>query len=97
MASVDVISLPGGVAVCVAIASLPGGGNCLRGESLDSQDRHDGGVFDVVPLLRALCWETGGPLMHSSGVRDCPDRSPQALCTVVAGLSKEAGVAVLRR
>ena len=76
--------------------SLSGGGNCLQGESLDSQDRHDGGVFDAVPLLRALCYETRGPLTHSSGVRDCPYRSSQVLCTVVAGSSWEAGVAVLR-
>ncbi|XBH69619.1 hypothetical protein VPH35_097444 [Triticum aestivum] len=28
------------------------------GESLDRLDRHNGGVFDVVPLLGALCLET---------------------------------------
>ena len=44
-------------------------------ESLDSAwDRHDGGFFDVVSLLGALCQETwfGGPMLCSIGVRRYP-------------------------
>ena len=54
------------------------------GVSLDLLNRHDGGALNVAPLLGALCLETGGPMVCSSGTHRCPDRSLSALCTVVA-------------
>jgi hypothetical protein len=56
---VGVVSLLEGVAeVCRPLPHSLGLGLSL-GESLDSEyDRHDGGVFNVVTLLEALCLKT---------------------------------------
>ena len=97
MAPVGVIPLPGGVAEGSAIAHValyrqPSPGRKPRSVGSARRQR----LSDVVPLLGASCVEIRGPMLRSSGVHRCPDRSSLALCTIVAGSTKEAGVAVLR-
>ena len=71
---VKCVMLLGGVAE--GIRHLPrsyGIGCCLQAKALIRSDRHDGGVLDVVPLLRASCLETWpGSSLLSSGVRCGP-------------------------
>lgn len=66
------------------------------GESLDSvMDRYDGGTnkesIKNPYLAKVFLWSLGEslvPMVCSSGVRRCPNRSSLALCMVVAGDSE---------